>query len=120
MGAVTVSGGDEARRAGFTFGEENAAGLWFALSLLVMLATRRPRRWCWRVSALGAGERIMVDQQTWGLFLSSGFLGRGPVTTEYTLRQQEAGDPKEAHNDWVAAPVERGRPRVHRLLPALA
>ena len=191
-GPGTVSGGDEARRAGFTFGEENAAGLWFALSLLVMLAARRPRRWRWRAPALGAvslgllltgslgainglfaglavalvlqvrarrgpdtavafsfalllpvgsvglparqgelvssasqssnplirnsigrgsdseGERIMVNQQTWGLFQTSGFLGRGPVTTEYTLRQQEAAYPKEAHNDWVAAMVERG------------
>jgi O-antigen ligase len=191
-GPGTISGGDEARRAGFTFGEENAAGLWFALSLLVMLAARRPRRWRWRAPALGAvslgllltgslgaisglfaglavalvlqvrarrgpdtavafsfallllmgsvgllarqgelvsvasqspnplirnsigrgsdseGERIMVNQQTWGLFQTSGFLGRGPVTTEHTLRQQEAAYPKEAHNDWVAALVERG------------
>jgi O-antigen ligase len=191
-GPGTISGGDDAVRAGFTFGEENAAGLWFALSLLVMLAARRPRRWRWRAPALGAvslgllltgslgaisglfaglavalvlqvrarrgpdtavafslalllvmasvgllaqrgalvstastspnplirnsigrgsdseGERKMVNQQTWALFQTSGFLGRGPVTTEYTMRQQEAAYPKEAHNDWVAALVERG------------
>ena len=191
-GPSTISGGDRAVRAGFTFGEENAAGLWFALSLLVMLAARRPRRWRWRAPALGAvslgllltgslgatsglfaglavalvlqvrarrgpdtavafslalvllvgsvglltlrgglietasqspnplvrnsigrgsdseGELILVNQQTWGLFQTSGFLGRGPVTTEHTLRQQEAAYPHEAHNDWVAALVERG------------
>ena len=53
-------------------------------------------------------ERILVNQQTFGLFQTSGFLGRGPVTTEHTLRQQEAAYPHEAHNDWVAALVERG------------
>ena len=192
FGPGTISGGDDAERAGFTFGEQNAAGLWFALSLLVILAARRPRRWRWRVPALGAvslgllltgslgatsglfaglavalvlqvrarrgpdtaiafsfalllllgsvgllaqqgeliepasqspnplirnsigrgsdseSERIIVNQQTFGLFQTSGFLGRGPVTTEHTLRQQEAAYPHEAHNDWVAAMVERG------------
>ena len=53
-------------------------------------------------------ERTLVNQQTFGLFQTSGFLGRGPVTTEYTLRQEEAAYPHEAHNDWVAALVERG------------
>lgn len=191
-GPGTIGGGDDAERAGFTFGEQNAAGLWFALSLPVMLAARRPRRWRWRAPALGAvslgllltgslgaisglfaglavalvlqvrarrgpdtaiafslallllvgsvgllaqqgelierasqspnplirnsigrgsdseSERILVNQQTFGLFQTSGFLGRGPVTTEHTLRQQEAACPHEAHNDWVAALVERG------------
>ena len=192
FGPSTISGGDDAERAGFTFGEQNAAGLWFALSLLVMLAARRPRRWRWRAPALGAvslgllltgslgaisglcaglavalvlqvrarrgpdaaiafslallliagsvallaqrgelidtasaspnplirnsigrgsdseSERILVNQQTFGLFQTSGFLGRGPVTTEHPLRQEEAAYPHEAHNDWVAALVERG------------
>jgi hypothetical protein len=192
FGPGTISGGADAERAGFTFGEQNAAGLYFALSLLVMLAARRPRRWRWRAPALGAvsvallltgslgatsglfaglavalvlqvrarrgpdtaiafslalllmmgsaallaqrgelietasaspnplirnsigrgsdseSERVLVNQQTFGLFQTSGFLGRGPVTTEHTLRQQEAAYPHEAHNDWVAAMVERG------------
>jgi O-Antigen ligase len=192
FGPSTISGGADAERAGFTFGEQNAAGLYFALSLLVILAARRPRRWRWRAPALGAvsvallltgslgaisglfaglavalvlqvrarrgpdtaiafslalllmvgsvallaergqlidaasaspnplirnsigrgtdssSERALVNQQTFGLFQTSGFLGRGPVTTEHTLRQREAAYPHEAHNDWVAALVERG------------
>jgi O-antigen ligase len=35
-------------------------------------------------------------------------LGRGPVSTEYTLTKQQAAYPKEAHNDWIAAMLERG------------
>jgi O-antigen ligase len=192
FGPSTLSGGADAERAGFTFGEQNAAGLYFALSLLVILAARRPRRRRWRAPALAAitlglllsgslaaisglfaglavalvlqvrarsglvtatafsfalllvagssvlvaqrgelidvasqspnplvrnsigrgadssSERALVNQQTFGLFQTSGFLGRGPVTTEHTLRQQEAAYPHEAHNDWVAALVERG------------
>jgi O-antigen ligase len=192
FGPSTISGGADAERAGFTFGEQNAAGLYFALSLLVILAARRPRRWRWRALAIGAvsvallltgslgaasglfaglavalvlqvrarrgpdtaiafslalllligsaallaqrgelietasaspnplirnsigrgsdseSERVLVNQQTFGLWQTSGFLGRGPVTTEHTLRQQEAAYPHEAHNDWVAAMVERG------------
>lgn len=187
-GAATA----DSERAGFTFGEENAAGLYFVLSLLVILAARQPRRLRWRglaiaallvatvltgslaaISGLCAGlatalvlqirarrgpdtaiaaslalllmvgsmallaerqqlvktasesrytlirnsigrsadssaERAMVNRQTFGLFQTSGFLGRGPVSTAYTLRQQLAAYPHEAHNDWAAAIVERG------------
>jgi O-antigen ligase len=38
-----VTAGPDASRVSFTFGDENAAGLYFVLSLLIMLATGRPR-----------------------------------------------------------------------------
>jgi O-antigen ligase len=179
-------------RLGFTFGEQNAAGLYFVLSLLVILAARRPRRWRWRAPAivcllvgwalsgslgalsgllaglatalvlrtrarqgpdmaialslalvlaigsllllaerhhvveaahtsryvlirnsLGRGaqsssEREVLAKQTLGLWRTSGLVGWGPVSTQYTLRAHQAPYPKEAHNDWIAALVERG------------
>jgi O-antigen ligase len=182
----------DSNRAGFTFAEENGAGLYFAMSLLVILAARRPRRWRWRGPAIGcllvallltgslgaisgllAGlavalvlevrarrgpdtaiafslavllamgsvallvqredliasashssnalirnslgrsaqsstEREVLARQTYGLWQTAGILGRGPISTEYTLIKQQAAYPKEAHNDWVAAMVERG------------
>jgi hypothetical protein len=191
FGPSAVSGLDS-NRAGFTFAEENGAGLYFAMSLLVILAARRPRRWRWRGPAIGcllvallltgslgaisgllAGlavalvlevrarrgpdtaiafslavvlamgsvallvqredliasanhssnalirnslgrsaqsktEREVIAKQTYGLWQTAGFLGRGPVSTQYTLIKQQAAYPKEAHNDWVAAMVERG------------
>ncbi len=55
-----------------------------------------------------AGEREVLARQSYGLWQTSGLLGRGPVTTEYTLIKQLASYPKEAHNDWIAAMVERG------------
>jgi O-Antigen ligase len=190
-GPAVVTGGSD-RRAGFTFGEENAAGLWFVLSLMVVLAGRCPRRRGWRAVAIGSlllgtllsgslgaisgllaglatalmlqvrarrgpdtaialslalllgvgsmgllvvrsdliqaasvssnslirnsigrgqdssSERTRLAAETLGLWGTSGVLGRGPVTTEHTLRQQQAPYPHEAHNDWVAALLERG------------
>jgi O-antigen ligase len=181
-----------AERAGFSFGDQNAAGLYFVLSILVILAARRPRRWRWRAPALAcllvgtaltgslgaisgllaglavalvlrtqahrgpdtaialglalilaagsvsllaqrhrviqaahasqnvlirnslgrgaqsSSERAVLARQTLGLWRTSGLIGRGPVSTEYTLRAQQAPYPKEAHNDWMAALVERG------------
>jgi hypothetical protein len=182
----------DSSRAGFTFGDQNAAGLYFVLSLLVMLAARRPHRWCWRAPAiasllfgmlltgslgaisgllaglatalvlevqarrgpdtaialslallLGMGslalfaerhelveaahesryilirnsigrgaqsssERAVLARQTFHLWRTSGLVGRGPVSTQQTLRNEQAPYPKEAHNDWIAALVERG------------
>jgi O-antigen ligase len=188
--AAAAGGSDE--RAGFTFGEENAAGLWFVLSLMVVLAGRCPRRRGWRAVAIAslllgtllsgslgaisgllaglataltlqvrarrgpdtaialslalvlgvgsmgllvvrsdliqaaaaspnpvvrnsigrgadsAADRTELASETLGLWATSGLLGRGPVTTEHTLRQQQAAYPHEAHNDWIAALIERG------------
>jgi O-antigen ligase len=191
-GPAVITGGADTERAGFTFGEQNAAGLYFALSLMVVLAARCPRRRLWRAVAilslllglalsgslgalsgllaglatalvlgvrarrgpdtaialslallLGVGsmgllavrsdliqaasvssntlirnsigrgadsssERTRLAEETLGLWGTSGVLGRGPVTTEHTLRQELAPYPHEAHNDWVAALIERG------------
>lgn len=185
-------GSADSTRAGFTFGDQNGAGLYFVLSLLVIFAARRPRRWRWRapaiacllfatlltgslgaISGLMAGlatalvlgvrskrgpdtaialslalllvagslglfaerhklveaahgsryvlvrnsigrgaqsssERAVLAEQTFHLWRTSGLIGRGPVSTEQTLRDEQAPYPKEAHNDWVAALVERG------------
>jgi hypothetical protein len=192
FGPSAFGGGLEDDRAGFTFGEQNAAGLYFALSILVVLAGRRPRSWKLRGPALAclglallltgslgaisglmagvavglvlgirakrgpdtaiafalaialagssmallaerqqlvqaasesqntlirnsvgrgaksSGERTVLAKQTYGLWQTAGILGRGPVTTEYTLIKQQAAYPKEAHNDWIAASLERG------------
>lgn len=187
--AVASAGED---RASFTFADQNGAGLYFAMSLLVVLATRRPRSWRWRgpgigclvvallltgslgaISGLMAGlavalvlgirakrgpdtaiafslavllavaslgllaqrqnliavasesrnpiirnslgrgaetssDRVVLAKQNAQLWETAGWLGRGPVSTEYTLIKQQAAYPKEAHNDWVAAMLERG------------
>jgi O-Antigen ligase len=192
FGPAVITGGADTERAGFTFGEENAAGLYFVLSLMVVLAARYPRRRSWRalaivslllgialsgslgaISGLLAGlatalllqvrarrgpdtaialslalflaagsmallvvrsdliqsasvspnalirnsigrgadsssERTQLASETLGLWGTAGLQGRGPVTTEHTLRQQLAPYPHEAHNDWVAALIERG------------
>lgn len=191
--AITAGvGSADSARAAFTFGDQNAAGLYFVLSLLVIFAARRPRRWRWRAPAiacllfgtlltgslgaisgllaglatalvlgvrarrgpdtaialslalllatgslalfaerhqlvqaahesryvlirnsLGRGaqsssERAVLAKQTFHLWRTSGLVGRGPVSTQQTLRDEQAPYPKEAHNDWVAALVERG------------
>jgi O-antigen ligase len=53
-------------------------------------------------------SREVLAQETFGLFETSDVWGRGPVATQHTLRAQQAPYPKEAHNDWLAALVERG------------
>jgi O-antigen ligase len=181
-----------AERAGFSFGESNAAGLYFVLSLLVILAARRPRRWRWRAPAiaclllgtaltgslgaisgllaglatalvlrtraqrgpdmavalslalvLAAGSawllaerhqvveaahasryvlirnslgrgvhsssgRELLAKESLALWRRSGLIGWGPASTIHTLRAQQEPYAKEAHNDWLAALVERG------------
>jgi O-antigen ligase len=186
-------GGDEpAARAAFTFGDENGAGLYFVLSMLVIAAARRPRERVLRVAAitclglltvatgslgaisgllagvavaavlgvrarqgaaiailvavalplglasvalysqrhelvaaahgsehallrnsLGRGdqssaERTQLADQTYQLWRASDAWGLGPVATRESLRAAQAPYPKEAHNDWLAALVERG------------
>ena len=47
-----TGGGTGPARATFTFGDENAAGFYFVLSMLVIVAARRPRRRSLRIVAL--------------------------------------------------------------------
>ncbi len=182
----------EAARASFTLGEQNGAGFYFAVTILMILAGRCPRRLRWRapviacllldtlltgslaaitgllaglalalvvrtaahrggaaalvlslvlaVLALG-GDQVMhhyhvveraqssqnpllrnsigrAQQSTWErraltyetlhLWSTSTLLGLGPAATKSTLEQQLAPYPKQAHDDWTAALVERG------------
>lgn len=182
----------EAARASFTLGEQNGAGFYFAVTILIVLAGRWPRRLLWRVpvivcmlldtlltgslaaitgllaglalalvvriaarrgaaaalvlglvlAAVGfAGSQVMqryqvvyraqssqnllvrnsigraqqsawerqtITQETLHLWSTSTVLGLGPNATKSTLEQQLAPYPKEAHDDWTAALVERG------------
>jgi O-antigen ligase len=189
---TAVTAGANATRAGFTFGDQNGAGLYFVLSFLVMIAAGRPRSRVVRVSlgalflvatlytgSLGAmsglmlglasalalgvrdrrglaaaiatsaalllaaasitlivqrsnviaaahesskslirnsigrgaqsrSERAALRQETYSLLGSSDVLGSGPSSTKNLLEAEQAPYPKEAHNDWLAALVERG------------
>lgn len=182
----------DSSRAGFTLGEQNGAGFYFAVTILVILAGRWPRRARWRVpviacllldllltgslagiSGLLAGvalalvvrtaarsggaaalvlllvlavvavggqqvmkhyqvaqqaqssqnslvrlsigreqqsawERQTLTAETLQLWRTSSLLGLGPAATKSTLKQELASYPKEAHDDWTAALVERG------------
>jgi hypothetical protein len=186
---LTASTGDT--RLAFT-ADTNGAGLYFVLSIFVMIAARRPRRRIWRwtgiaflaadtvltgslgaLSGLFAGlaiaimlgvfarrgpapalalilamglaatsgtlfvqryrvvegahassspivrnslgrgaqstaERDALNKETLGLVSTVSVLGGGPNTTEQLLRDEQAPYPKQAHNDWIAALVERG------------
>jgi O-Antigen ligase len=181
-----------AARASFTLGEQNGAGLYFVLTLLVIMAARWPRRLRWRapvvvcllidtaltgslaailglLAALGlalvlgtagrrgekaallvflvlavmavggyelmhhyqvvekaqsspnfllrdsigreqqsAWERQTITAETLHLWRTSTPIGLGPAATKSTLEQQQAPYPKDAHDDWTAALVERG------------
>ena len=187
-----VSAGTAPERLRFTFSDENGAGLYFVLCMLVMVAARRPRRrllrWtglgCLGVATLASGSlgaisgllagvaagavlgarsrrgaalalalgvalclgtasavvfsqryhiveaahdsaspllrnslgrgyqssssREQLAKETIRLWRTAPVWGRGPVSTEATLRAVQAPYPKEAHNDWLAALVERG------------
>jgi len=182
----------DAARASFTLGEQNGAGFYFAVTILMILAGRWPRRLRWRVPVLAcllldtlltgslaaitgllaglalalvvrtaarrgaaaalvlglvlavvalggnqlmqryqvvyraqssqnllvrnsigraqqsAWERQTITQETLHLWRTSTVLGLGPNATKSTLKQQLAPYPKEAHDDWTAALVERG------------
>ena len=187
-GSVTSS----STRVGFTLGETNGAGLYFALTILVILAGRWPRKPWLRVPVVAcllfdllvtgslagiigflagvalalvvrtaarvsgaaalvlllvlvvvsgsayeamhrdqvverahssqntllrnsigreqqsAWERQLITQETLHLWRASTPLGLGPNATKNTLLEQQAPYPKEAHDDWTAALVERG------------
>jgi hypothetical protein len=53
-------------------------------------------------------EREVLTRETTRLYLTGGIIGRGPASTQLTLRSIQAPYPKEAHDDWIAALVERG------------
>jgi hypothetical protein len=58
--------------------------------------------------AQSSAEREQLTKETLGLVERSSALGSGPNTTEQLLRDEQAPYPKQAHNDWIAARVERG------------
>ncbi|MDX6253795.1 MAG: hypothetical protein QOJ11_129 [Frankiales bacterium] len=58
--------------------------------------------------AQSSAERSELNKETLGLVKTVSVLGGGPNTTEQQLRDQQAPYPKQAHNDWIAALVERG------------
>jgi hypothetical protein len=182
----------EAARASFTLGEQNGAGFYFAVTFLMILAGRWPRRLWWRIPVLaclmldtlltgslaaitglvaalalalvvrtavrrgGAAalvlflvlltvgaigqlamqhyqvveraqssqnlllrnsigrahqsttERRTLTDEMLHLWRTSTPLGLGPMATKSVLRAELAPYPKEAHDDWTAALVERG------------
>jgi hypothetical protein len=53
-------------------------------------------------------SRQSLLQQSTGLYDGSGALGAGPVSTKARLRDEQAPIVKEAHDDYVAALLERG------------
>jgi O-antigen ligase len=64
-------------------------------------------------NSLGRGHqssasRSELARETYQLWRSSDAWGRGPVSTQEALQSAQAPYPKEAHNDWLAALVERG------------
>jgi O-antigen ligase len=67
-----VTAGPDASRVSFTFGDQNAAGLYFVLTLLIMVATGRPRP---RLARIGiAGLLLVAVLYTGSLGAISGLL----------------------------------------------
>jgi O-Antigen ligase len=52
-----VTAGPDASRVSFTFGDQNAAGLYFVLTLLIMIATGRPRA---RLARIGIATLLLL------------------------------------------------------------
>lgn len=193
-GQTALAGIDptQGTRAALTFGDENGAAAYFAISLVVVLACRRPRRFPARLAAvtlivialamtgslagivsvptiivmvatasarerwglapavaialacvlaggtllwlvntphlvdeasasrvalirdsLGRGRqssstRAILARETADLIRTGPAIGRGPAATKPSLLALQAPYPKEAHNDFAAALVERG------------
>ncbi|MFL5800075.1 MAG: O-antigen ligase family protein [Actinomycetota bacterium] len=193
-GLTALAGVDptEGSRAGLTFGDQNTAAAYYAISLMIVLACRRPRRGVARAAAVAliaialfltgslagllgvvpgvaavavirirtqwgneaavastigvlllaglvvtvvhplqaaesastskyivvrdsigraqqsSSEREVLARETTRLFVTGGLLGRGPASTWSTLQADQAPYPKEAHDDYIAAIVERG------------
>jgi O-antigen ligase len=55
-----------------------------------------------------SSERATLASEITGLYRTDTLFGVGPTATEYTLRSNQSPYPKEAHNDFVAALIERG------------
>jgi hypothetical protein len=55
-----------------------------------------------------ASERVVILQETWDLFQQAGPLGTGPNATKPLLTDTLAPYAHQAHDDYVAAVVERG------------
>ena len=55
-----------------------------------------------------SGTREVLAREAMRLYLSGPVLGRGPATTKDALLAEQAPYAKEAHNDYLAALVERG------------
>lgn len=58
--------------------------------------------------AQSSDERAQLTRETLGLVRRTDLIGSGPNTTKQLLRDQQAPYTKQAHNDWIAALVERG------------
>jgi len=65
------------------------------------------RDWIGR-SDSSASQRVVILQEAWNLFRDSGPLGAGPGATQPILEDSLAPFPHQAHDDYVAAVVERG------------
>lgn len=55
-----------------------------------------------------AGQRAMLNQETLQMYGTDGILGSGPMTTKQLLYDRQYPYAKEAHDDYIAALVERG------------
>jgi len=55
-----------------------------------------------------SSERATLASEIAGLYRPDTLFGVGPTATEYTLRSNQSPYPKEAHNDFIAALIERG------------
>ena len=58
--------------------------------------------------AQSVGSRTSILGETTGLYESSGPLGAGPTSTKPRLRSAQSSEVKEAHDDYIAALLERG------------
>ena len=65
------------------------------------------RDWIGR-SDSSASQRVTIVQEAWTLFQESGPLGAGPNATKSLLQDSLAPYPHQAHDDYLAAIVERG------------
>lgn len=59
-------------------------------------------------SGESADDRGTLLSETMGLYRDGGVLGRGPRSTKHVLATEQAHRVKEAHNDYIAALIERG------------
>jgi O-antigen ligase len=58
--------------------------------------------------AESASERTILLREQLELYVSGDLVGRGPASTKSTLESNQAPYAREAHNDYVAALIERG------------